>query len=112
VIQAREDVDSIWAASKAALRNKQPKEKQHRDATTKQIDDDRNRRTNAVLAWVGTNILMVLVFTSRAFQNWAGKYANGSFNPYLFFLFYALASISAIRFFGSTLYLILRLCGL
>jgi chitin synthase len=110
-MQAREDVDSVWAASKAALRNKPPEEKQHRDAATKQADHDRNSRTNTVLAWVGTNILMILVFTSQAFQNWAAKYANSSFNPYLSFLFYALAGLSAIRFFGSTLYLVLRLCG-
>jgi chitin synthase len=112
VIQAREDVDSVWEASKAALQNKQPEEKQRRDAATKQIDHDRNSRTHTVLAWVGTNILMTLVFTSQAFQNWAHKYANCTFNPYLSFLFYALAGMSAVRFVGSTLYLILRLCGL
>ncbi|PVF97979.1 hypothetical protein CPB86DRAFT_759334 [Serendipita vermifera] len=109
---AREDVDRVWAASKAALRNKPPEEKQHRDAATKQADHDRNSRTNTVLAWIGTNMLMILVFTSKAFQDWAGKFGNGSFNPYLTFLFYALAGLSAVRFFGSTLYLILRLCGL
>jgi chitin synthase len=111
VRQAREDVDSVWAASRAALRNKPPEEKEHRDAATKQADHDRNSRTNTVLAWVGTNILMILVFTSQAFQTWASKYANGTFNPYLSFLFYALAGLSVIRFFGSTLYLILRFCG-
>jgi chitin synthase len=113
-MQAREDVDSVWAASKAALRNKQPEEKQHRDAATKQIDDDRNRRTNTVLAWVGTNTLMILVFTSVTFQEWAHKYqdANSTFNPYLSFLFFSLASLSVIRFIGSTLYLLLSICGL
>jgi chitin synthase len=114
VIQAREDVDSVWEASKAALRNKAPEEKQHRDATTKQTDHDRNSRTNTVLAWIGTNILMILVFTSQAFHNWVHKYqeADSTFNPYLFFLFYSLAGLSAVRFSGSTLFLILRLCGL
>jgi chitin synthase len=114
--QAREDVDGVWEASKAALQNKQPEEEemQHRDATTEQTDHDRNSRTYTVLAWIGTNVLIILVFTSLAFQNWAHKYeeANSTFNPYLSFLFYALASLSAIRFLGSTLYLILRLCGL
>lgn len=110
---AREDVDSVWAASKAALRNKPAEEKQHRDAATKQADHDRNSRTNTVLAWVATNMTMILIFTSSTFQEWAAKYGNGSaFNPYLTFLFYALAGLSAIRFTGSTLYLILRLCGL
>src|SRR5260370_39749460 len=43
---AREDVDSVWAASRAALRRKPAEEKQHRDALTKQADHDRNSRTN------------------------------------------------------------------
>ncbi|CAG8573781.1 9550_t:CDS:10, partial [Acaulospora colombiana] len=68
VFEAREDVDRVWAASKAALRNKPQEEKQHRDAATKQADADRNSRTNTVLAWIGTNMLMILVFTSQAFQ--------------------------------------------
>lgn len=109
---AREDVDQVWAASRAALRTRPPEEKEHRDAKTKQSDHDRNSRTNTVLLWTGTNMLMILVFTSQAFQNWAHKYGNGTFNPYLSFLFYALAGLSLIRFVGSTLYLIFRLCGL
>ncbi|KAG8815743.1 Chitin synthase, class 2, partial [Serendipita sp. 399] len=109
---AREDVDSVWAASRSALRNKPKEEKQHRDAATKQADADRNSRTNTVLAWVGTNMIMILLFTSTEFQKWALKFGTGAFNPYLSFLFYALAVLSAIRFFGSTLYLLLRLCGL
>jgi chitin synthase len=33
------------------------------------------------------------------------------FNPYLSFLFYALAGLSAVRFVGSVLYMILRFFG-
>ena len=53
---AREDVDSLWTASRNALRHKPVEEKEHRDAATKQADHDRNSRTNVVLAWVGTNM--------------------------------------------------------
>ena len=53
---AREDVDSLWEASRTALRYKPAEEKEHRDAATKQADQDRNSRTNVVLAWVGTNM--------------------------------------------------------
>ncbi|KAJ8483166.1 hypothetical protein ONZ51_g4901 [Trametes cubensis] len=113
---AREDVDQMWSASRTALSYKPPEEKEHRDAATKQADHDRNSRTNVVLAWVGTNILMILVFTSTAFTNWVKEHVNTSddtnFNPYLTFLFYCLAGLSAIRFVGSTLYLLLRLVGL
>ena len=53
---AREDVDSLWAASRNALRHKPAEEKEHRDAATKQADRDRNSRTNVVLTWIGTNM--------------------------------------------------------
>ncbi|KAI0640023.1 chitin synthase 2 [Trametes polyzona] len=113
---AREDVDQMWSASRTALSYKPPEEKEHRDAATKQADHDRNSRTNVVLAWVGTNIFMILVFTSTAFTNWVKDHVKSSsdatFNPYLTFLFYCLAGLSAIRFVGSTIYLLLRLVGL
>ncbi|KAM5535820.1 hypothetical protein V8D89_010438 [Ganoderma adspersum] len=113
---AREDVDQVWQASRTALSFKPPEEKEHRDAATKQADHDRNSRTNVVLAWVGTNILMILVFTSTAFTNWVKSHVaatqDATFNPYLTFLFWALAGLSAIRFFGSFMYLLLRLVGL
>lgn len=57
---AREDVEQLWNASKNALRVPAPEEKQHRDAATKQADQDRNSRTNVVLAWVGTNMCVNL----------------------------------------------------
>ncbi|KIJ08482.1 glycosyltransferase family 2 protein [Paxillus involutus ATCC 200175] len=112
---AREDVDRMWAASRSALKIKAPEEKQHRDAATKQADHDRNSRTNVVLAWVGTNMVMIVVFTSTAFLNWVDKHVENSqssnFNPYLSFLFIALAGLSAVRFVGSALYLFFRLFG-
>ncbi|KII93958.1 glycosyltransferase family 2 protein [Plicaturopsis crispa FD-325 SS-3] len=112
---AREDVDQMWAASRSALRNRPPEEKEHRDAATKQSDHDRNSRTNVVLAWVGTNMVMILVFTSTAFTTWVSDHVektdDSTFNPYLSFLFFALAGLSAIRFVGSLLYLIFRLFG-
>jgi chitin synthase len=112
---AKEDVDQLWQASRAALKVRPPDEKEHRDAATKQADHDRNSRTNVVLAWVGTNLVMILVFTSTAFETWVANHftnaANGVFNPYLSFLFYAFAALSAIRFLGSFLYLIFRLFG-
>jgi len=113
---ARDDVDQLWAASRAALKHKPPEEKEKRDASTKQSDHDRNSRTNVVLAWVGSNMLMIVLFTSAAFAEWVANHVpqNGgaAFNPYLTFLFYAFAGLSAIRFLGSFLYLVFRLFGL
>ena len=130
---AREDVDQLWTASRQALSHKPPPEKEHRDAATKQADHDRNSRTNVVLAWVGTNMYvsglsfarrnhdlnlfraMILIFTSTAFTNWVNTHveitSGTTFNPYLSFLFFAMAGMSAVRFIGSTLYLLLRLVG-
>ena len=56
---AREDVDQLWNASRAALAVVPPQEKEHRDAATKQADHDRNSRTNVVLAWTGTNMYVI-----------------------------------------------------
>ena len=53
---AREDVDSVWAASRSALRTKPAEVKESRDAATKQADRDRNSRTNTVLSWIGSNM--------------------------------------------------------
>jgi len=112
---AREDVDHLWAAARSALRTKPPAEKEHRDAATKQADHDRNSRTNVVLAWVGSNMVLIVIFTSSVFLDWVNKHISGlgqtQFNPYLSFLFYAFAGLSAIRFTGSLLYLIFMLFG-
>jgi len=110
----REDAEALWAASRNALRTPHVEEKQHRDAATKQSDHDRNSRTNVVLLWLGTNIFMILFFTSDFFARWVAEHVKNTdttFNPYLTFLFYALAGLSIVRFFGSTLYLLLRLIG-
>ncbi|TCD62499.1 Chitin synthase, class 2 [Steccherinum ochraceum] len=112
---AREDADQLWSASRTALAVPPPVEKEHRDAATKQADHDRNSRTNVVLAWVGTNMVMILVFTSTAFNDWIKKHveevSDTSFNPYLSLLFWAMAGLSACRFVGSFLYLVFRLFG-
>jgi len=111
----RDDVDQLWAASRNALQMKPPVEKESRDAATKQADHDRNSRTNVVLAWVGTNMFMVLVFTSTAFNDWISRHVatskGAAFNPYLTVLFIALAGLSAIRFLGTVVYMVLYLFG-
>ena len=90
----REDIDQLWGAAQSALRHPPPKEKEHRDAATKQADHDRNSRTNVVLSWVGTNIALIVVFTSSGFTDFVQKHiqtdASSNFNPYLSFLFIAL----------------------
>ncbi|KAG6911356.1 hypothetical protein DXG01_001027 [Tephrocybe rancida] len=112
---AREDVEQLWTAARNSLKIKPPPEKESRDAATKQADHDRNSRTNVVLAWVGSNMVMILVFTSTAFADWVATHVEAvdgtTFNPYLTFLFWAFAVLSAVRFLGSFLYLVFRLFG-
>jgi chitin synthase len=110
---AREDVDQLWIASKDSLKIKPASLKEHRDAATKQSDHDRNSRTNVVLAWIGTNMVLILIFTSSAFSDWVKAHiaVDATFNPYLSFLFIALAGLSAVRFLGSFLYMVFRLFG-
>ena len=90
----QEDVDALWAASKSSLNYPPPPQKESRDAATKQADSDRNSRTNVVLAWAGTNMIMITMFTSSAFLSWINENVESTrgsrFNPYLSFLFYAL----------------------
>ena len=59
----KEDIDSLWQASRSVLRQKPPPEKEHRDAATKQLDHDRNSRTNVVLTWIGTNMYVVFAYS-------------------------------------------------
>ncbi|QRV83038.1 chitin synthase [Ceratobasidium sp. AG-Ba] len=90
---AKEDIDEMWAASRSVLRQKPAEVKEKRDAVTKQLDHDRNSRTNVVLVWTGTNMAMIIFFTSELFTELTKKWsstATGVFNPYLSFLFYAL----------------------
>lgn len=61
VVSAKEDVEALWQASRQALRTPQPEVVEHRDAATKQNDRDRNSRTNVVLLWIGTNMLMIII---------------------------------------------------
>ena len=54
-----EDVDHLWDASFNALAFKPPPEKEDRDPVTRQADEDRNSRTNLILAWFGTNMYVL-----------------------------------------------------
>ncbi|KAI9590938.1 glycosyltransferase family 2 protein [Syncephalis fuscata] len=92
-----------------AVRPKDVKEK--RDASTKREDYYKLFRTNLVLAWMFSNALLVVIFTSEIFRGWINQRvgADSTFNPYLAFIFWSVAGLSAFRFVGSVTYLVLRL---
>lgn len=93
-------------------------EKQHRDAKTKTEDYFKNFRTRVVLMWVFSNALLIILLSDPALLQIirrpflvSGASADGSpppGNPFLQFIFWSVAGLSAIRFMGSMTYLILR----
>ncbi|RKP26570.1 putative chitin synthase division I [Syncephalis pseudoplumigaleata] len=92
-----------------SVRPKEVKEK--RDASTKREDYYKLFRTNLVLAWMFSNALLVVIFTSNFIIPWINRQTgqDRTFNPYLTFIFWSVAGLSAFRFVGSVAYLILRL---
>ena len=86
-------------------------EKKSRDASTKREDYYRGFRTRLVLAWMFSNAALVICFTSDfTKQIWTSKMKPGDdFNPYLTGIFWCVCFLSAFRFLGSVLYLVLRL---
>ena len=57
-----------------------------------------------VLFWIFCNSLL-LIFALTVFDD-DYLLANNNFNPYLTFIFYSVLFLSAVRFIGSTLYLV------
>ncbi|KAI9348299.1 chitin synthase-domain-containing protein, partial [Zopfochytrium polystomum] len=84
-----------------------------RDAATKQQDYFKGFRTNLILSWLFSNMVLILVLTNDTMSGWIyksiGVSVDGSINPYLKFIFYSVLGLSAIRFLGSSIYLVTRL---
>ena len=61
----------------------------------------RNFRTNVLLAYLGTNMVLVLFFTSQFFLQWVSKTTGERkirINPYMVFIFWAVRRISSLSF--------------
>lgn len=80
---------------------------QSRDAKTKKDDYYRGFRTRMVLAWMISNGSLVGILTSERYLSWMTQ-GSVYFNPYLSFIFWSVASLAAVRFVGSALYLVVR----
>jgi chitin synthase len=86
--------------------------KSERSVSTKQEDSCKEFRTGVVLSWILSNSLLVTVnliqiaiFTNSGTLSSLFPRKDGSVNPYLTFLFWSIAAISAIRFIGSVMYM-------
>lgn len=108
----KEDINSKYDEFLRELAVPEVKKASHRDAKTKQEDYYKLFRTRLVLTWMFSNALLVIVMSSDAFLQWVtnnNPNKQRSYNPYLTFIFWSVAGLSAIRFVGSTMYLILRI---
>jgi chitin synthase len=105
------DAQELWQHAQSDLARKQVQVKQKRSAAIKQTDEQQNFRTKFLLFWLGTNAGLIIIFTSTWWANYTVNDLKLSANPYLLFLFYATAVLSAIRALGSLTYVIFRLCG-
>ncbi|CAG8639317.1 16117_t:CDS:2, partial [Cetraspora pellucida] len=111
MVHEREDINAAYDNLVKDLRIKVLEEKKHRDAATKKEDYYRMFRTNLVLAWMFSNAILVVFFTSDTWNEYTLSKSNGVvvFNPYLTFIFWSVTGLSAFRAFGCVWYLILRM---
>jgi len=106
MLTAKEDINEAYERALRELAVRPEEKHQGRDATTKQEDYYKAFRTRLVLSWIFSNALLIIIITLR-FSNVQIFQEGGSFN-YLTFIFWSVAGLSAVRFAGSTIYLIHR----
>ncbi|CAG8497215.1 6814_t:CDS:2 [Funneliformis mosseae] len=105
----RTDINAIYDDLVDQLKLKVYETKQHRDAATKKDDYYKLFRTNLVLAWMFSNGLLIVFFTSKTWNDYVKQHSGPrAYNPYLTFVFWSVAALSAFRTFGCVWYLILR----
>ncbi|KAJ3304147.1 Chitin synthase, class 2, partial [Blyttiomyces sp. JEL0837] len=107
-----DEANKVWEMHRNALmKESENLDKRKEDEGTKTVDDDffKQFRTNTILLWFITNGLLVYIFTNpvvvrKLFPKSTSQ--QGAVNPYITFLLWSIAVLSAIRFFFSFLYLI------
>ncbi|KAI8069868.1 chitin synthase 2 [Gongronella butleri] len=105
----QKDIDDAYEAACLELTHKVEAEPSHRDANTKMQDYYKAFRTRLVLAWIISNLILVVVITNTAvFSNTLGSFEDRS-SVYLGFVLWSVAGLSVIRFTGSVLFLIFRI---
>ncbi|KAI1317579.1 Chitin synthase, class 1 [Mortierella claussenii] len=98
------DINNAYDEAVSALSIRTVAVKQHRDAKTKQEDYYREIRTRVLLAWIMSNALLVALITSTVF----GDFKSTS-TIYLGIVLWSVAGLALFRFFGSVIYMVLRL---
>lgn len=104
----QKDINAAYEEACIELQRKVEEPVQHRDAQTKQEDYYKSFRTRVVLAWIISNLILIVVITNATILHWFGDFDTRS-TAYLGFILWSVAGLSVIRFCGATLYLIFRI---
>ncbi|KAF9907560.1 Chitin synthase, class 2 [Lobosporangium transversale] len=111
----RDDIDAIYQLNMQELAVRPDHVKEKRDKKTKQEDYYKMFRTRLVLTWMFSNAVLIIAMTNSfnyrrdsAPDVEAPISKEEMFNPYLSMIFWSVAALSAFRFIGTSLYLILR----
>ncbi|CDS10052.1 hypothetical protein LRAMOSA02729 [Lichtheimia ramosa] len=113
--EEQEMIDKYYDAALQNLQIKQDIVTQSRPPHMKQDDYYRGFRTRLVLAWIGCNALLVAFVTSGSFRSFLStddqteeEYMREVSMSYTGVVLWTVAAMSAFRFFGSMMYLLLR----
>ncbi|KAF9968391.1 Chitin synthase, class 1 [Mortierella alpina] len=101
------DINEAYDEAIAELSHKVQEVHQPRSAATKQDDYYRGFRTRLVMAWIGSNGLLVAIICSTAMEKRLTM-TDGS-NAYLAAIMWSVFGLSLFRFFGSIIYLFFSL---
>ncbi|KAF9101746.1 Chitin synthase, class 1 [Mortierella sp. GBA35] len=101
------DINEAYDEAIAELSHKVPEVHQSRSAAQKQDDYYRGFRTRLVMAWIGSNGILVTVICSSVMEKKL-TLTDGS-NAYLAAIMWSVFGLSLFRFLGSTIYLFFSL---
>ncbi|KAL1918776.1 uncharacterized protein VTP21DRAFT_2798 [Calcarisporiella thermophila] len=101
------DMNADYDLAMAELQRKVEAPPQKRDAKTKQEDYYRGFRTRLVVAWILSNALLVVIITSAQLTSFGNQAERSA--AYFAFVLWSVVGLAAIRFAGSTFYLVTRI---
>ncbi|KAI8818729.1 chitin synthase-domain-containing protein [Fimicolochytrium jonesii] len=103
-----DELNSRFSSTLEGLVRRPEKQRSSRDRQTKIDDYFRMYRTRVVLAWIFSNSVLVIVFSTQTIMDKLYAHVDtkgGTVNPYLSFIFWSVAALSAVRFVGSAAYI-------
>lgn len=99
------DLNAAYEDAIAVLQSKPPPVEAKVDQELEQKDSRRQFRTNVLLSWTISNLILAVAIQHATTKSNASKAVGG----YMAFLLFSVAGLAFFRFCGSTVYLIVRL---